>query len=211
MAPLINSELLLSTAFLRDMKYFLELPNEVLKEISQSLAGEGSSMDGPPVRDISARLDMSIEGVSGALRFATYVRGRTISQNFDIQGAVDEIVDIASRLEDPIVISETKKNLITEVLGDNGDEHLKVIAKLPEFNDIDGTWNIVPHRNVNGQVINIPILSLNISWYSGQGNEHEAFFHFTDNEWQQFRHEIDLLETERNLLTQEYLQVDGDK
>jgi hypothetical protein len=56
---------------------------------------------------------------------------------------------------------------------------------------MDGSWNIKPVKVGDGEIVAVPVLSIDILWHDQSGTRHEAFFHMSESEWESFRDEVE--------------------
>ena len=201
--PLLPDRMLSSPAFVRDMRMFLELPVRVLlgiSEIGDSAEGFVAESHGRILRE---RFDLGIDSATRALRIAEYIYNRASNLNLETEDAASQLAAAASSLENPISIDSERKDAVRAILSFKRDyeiaraRNVTATSGAPHCIGVNVSWNVKPVRVRNGEVVKVPILTMNVIWHDGSENSHEAFFQMSADDWTDFNAEIASIEEMR--------------
>lgn len=79
---------------------------------------------------------------------------------------------------------------------------LQATSTVPHFSGLDGVWDIRPvfHRERGDIIARVAALLLNVSWHDMDGTTHEAIVQLSEEDWEDFKEEVNELETRRAAL-----------
>lgn len=204
--PLLREGLLSSPSFMRDLKSFLGLSEDVLLAISEL----GNQPDGfvgfVQSQTLNARFGIPVDKAMRDLRIAKFLYDRVTELDLDTANAAHQLAAMASGLlEDQIPIDDKRRNAIKAVLSFKPAFEIyrvksKSVNDSPHFVGINGSWNIKPIRTREGETLKVPIMGMSIVWHDSSGNHHEAFFHMDDQDWDELSSKISALSDSRKEL-----------
>ena len=201
--PLLPDRMLSSPAFVRDMRMFLELPARVLfgiSEIGDSAEGFDAESQGGILRE---RFDLGIDSAARALRLAEYIYNRASDLRLEADDAAAQFAAAASNLENPISLDGERKDAVRAILSFKRDYEIARARSAtatsggPHFIGVNGSWSVKPVRVRNGDVVNVPILAMSVTWHDGSENNHEAFFQMSAEDWEEFKSGIASIDEKR--------------
>ena len=203
---LISYELLASPSFVRDLRSFLGLSEEVLLAISEI----GNNPDGfrgqAQAQSLRSRFDIRSDKVIRDLRVAEYLYDRFTDSEMDVEEALDEISSVASQWDEPIEVGALRRDALRAVLSLKREYEVSKAVKggttgsAPHFVRLAGAWAVRPVRVRSEDPIMAPILTMSIVWHDGSGNQHEAYFHMSDDDWSTLQKEVKALSESRTEL-----------
>ena len=199
---LVRERLLSSPAFMRDLKSFLSLPENVLLAISELGNKPEGFVGRPQAQSLNNDFDVPVDKTIRDLRIAEYLYDRVTELGLNTADAVNQIVAIASELEEPISIDNKLRDAIEAVLSFKRDYEIsgaksKSVNNVPHFVDANGSWSIKPIRTREGEIVRAPVMTMSIVWHDSSGNPHEAFFHMADQDWNAFSRKMNSLADSR--------------
>ena len=191
---LLDRELALP-AFVRDLRSFLNLSDEILLAISE-IGDQPEGFTGfKQAQILKNRFDIPVDQASAHLQIAEHLYRRVAQSGLDAFGAVAQIDSIASGLQDPIALDDKRKDALTEVLTFKRAYEISTavgtaLANGPHFIAVNGSWSIRPVKIRNGEVIQVPIIGLSIVWHDSTGTNHETFCQMSEMEWEEFNSQV---------------------
>ena len=128
---------------------------------------------------------------------ANHLVHSAVQADLDANKAVDQIMAVASELDEPVELNDGQKKALALIFSSEGEQaqHAASVALAngPHFILMDGAWSIKLVEVSTGGVAPVPIVSLNILWHDQTGTGHEAFFQMSEAEWQDFCEKVDTI------------------
>ena len=198
---LIRDRELASAGFIRDLKAFLELPEEALLAIATAEIGDEGFVG--QTGSLNSQFGISMDRARGGLQIADYLYRRTADLGLEVAEAVGQIIDIATGMELPVAIDDNHQRAIAALLSFKRDYEeviaiAKAVANGPHFIGVDGSWSVKPIQMPNGEFVRIPVVSLSITWHDGLGHNKEPFFHMAESDWEDFASEVAAIANDRS-------------
>lgn len=139
----------------------------------------------------------------GGLLIAEHLYRRKMDVKIDLPDAVIQLATIAAQMDPPIEPDDKRKAAITEVLSFKRDYEVslaasKVVVQGPPFVGMNGSWGVIPVQISDGEFVQIPVLSLSLTWHDAAENHHEVFLQMVSQDWEDFTEKIDSLTASRN-------------
>ena len=108
-------------------------------------------------------------------------------------------------VENPVVLDEGRRDAIAAILSfKSGYERTiatrNITASGPHFSGVGGSWGVKMVQVSNGETVRIPILSLNVTWRDGVGNQREVFLQLSDRELENLNSQLQELANDRNAI-----------
>ena len=188
---LLEERLLASPAFIRDLKSFLSLPEDVLLAISELGNGPEGFSGVSQSETLKTRFDIPIDKAMRALRIAEHLYHRVTDLGLNDATAADQIISIISRLDESIEIDNQKRKAIEAVLSfkrayEISNVTVKALENVPHFLDVNGSWNIKIVRTREGEIIKVPVVTMSVVWHDHSINHRQAFFYMDEEDWDEF-------------------------
>ncbi len=82
----------------------------------------------------------------------------------------------------------------------------QAIGVAPHFGGLKGAWDIRPvfHREIGSVIARLPVLLLRVDWHEESTSQaHSAVFQLNEDDWKEFKQEIEKLDRELAVLRQE--------
>ena len=188
---LLRNGILSSPAFASDLKMLLELPKDALYAISKIGDTAEGFVGHAQAQSLNAQFGIPINEAMRNLRIAAFLYNRVSDLDLEVTDAVDQIASIASGLDEPISIDDQLRESIEEILAFKRIYEISkatgaAVGEVPHFVAVNGSWSVKPVEIRNGEIVKVPVVSMSIQWHDSVGNDHEAFFQMTDDDWQDF-------------------------
>ena len=207
MAPqqLIRDREMRSRPFWRDLKLFLSQPEEALRAIAELGDSSEGFLGDRQRHDLNERFGIAPDSASEILRVADYLYIRASSLRMNAADAVAQVAAVASRVENPVVLDEGRRDAIAAILSfKSGYERTiatrNITTSGPHFSGVGGSWGVKMAQVSNGETVRIPILSLNVTWRDGVGNQREVFLQLSDRELENLNSQLQELANDRNAI-----------
>ena len=176
------------------------------KDAMMAIAEVGNRPEGftgsNAARILNDRLDITVGEAVRSLRIAEYLYHRVADLGLEVTEAVRQLDAISSKMDAPVHLDDERKGAITAVLAFKRDYEVTTatresITNGPHLAGINGSWNVKLAKISNGEVINIPVMTLRIVCHDGSNNIHEIFLQISDRSWRRLINEIKALDESR--------------
>jgi hypothetical protein len=167
------------------------LTEDVLLAISD-IGSQSAGFTGlQQAQSLRSRFNIPTDTAMAHLRLAEHLYHRVAQAELDVAEAIAQIVPIASEINDPIKIDDKQKDALATILSPKrgyeiADAVPAALANGPHFIGVNGSWSVKPVKIRGGEVIRVPIISLNIVWHDSAGTHHETFLQMSETEWEEF-------------------------
>ena len=185
---LLVERLLVSPAFIRDLRGFLSLREDVLLAISEIGGGPEGFSGRPQAEDLNARFGVPIDEATRVLLLVEHLYDRVTELGLSTSETVSQIASIALGLEEPIEIDTRKRDAIEAVFSFKRDYEIanatsKALDNVPHFVDVNGDWSVKLIRTREGESVKIPVLTMSVIWHDSSLNHRQTTFFLSDEDW----------------------------
>ena len=144
---------------------------------------------------LRSQADISLDEAASHLRVASHLFHSAVQSGLAADEAVDQLISAASAISEPIELGDDLREALTAIFSSERGEVSypvsKALADGPHFIGMDGSWSIKPVKVGDGEIVAVPVLSIDILWHDQSGTRHEAFFQMSESEWESFREEVE--------------------
>ncbi len=191
---LMDRELALP-AFVRDLRSFLSLSEDILLAISD-IGEKAEGFTGfEQAQSLKSRFDIPVDQAAAHLQIAEHLYHRVAQSGLDVSDAIAQIDAVASGLQNPVSLDDKRREALSRVLSFKRDYEISTavgtaLADGPHFITVNGSWSVRPVKIRNGEAIRVPIIALSIVWHDSTGTNHETFFQMSEIEWEEFNSKV---------------------
>lgn len=211
-SALISSTLLNSSSFRRELETFLRLSADQLNKMAVIANGADGFSPSRQAISFSEQASLSLEEARQSLGIAEYLYERCRDHEISPDDAVEELKGISVRLKIGAEIAGKEaalRDFFSAKDAYESERYANLLASsvAGHFQRLDGVWDIRPvfHRDTGKLVAKVPVLLINLRWHDQGGESHDAVCQLDDEDWANFKEQVDKLQRQRGTL-QELLE-----
>lgn len=186
-APTFIDRDLTNQVFVRDLRTLLSQPSECLLVIADTRKSLGEVPGFQHAQRLRVAFDLSTRDALACVRIVGRIAQAIIQADITPQEAATQIAEIASLLDEPILVSEEQKQAIVSAISSEQEipplEVRMALADGPHFLDMNGNWHVSLIRLPDNTLAAVPVVALDVLWHDQHGTRHEAYFRLSEAEW----------------------------
>ena len=200
---MVPARMLSVPGFRRDLERLVSQPREVLSAVAE-LAGGPEGFDVSAAVELQDRYGLSVSEAQSLLRVSGYLYDRVTTTSIPLEEAVEQVLGAVSDVRPGD--EDDRRGALESILRYKGEYERGRLASVrtlgvgPRFAGVDGAWTVSVFVTREEEVIKKPVLSFVLYWRDSFGNDLEAAFRMSSEEWEEFRSVIEDMDAARSAI-----------